>query len=108
MPPDNRTGLTEGVVTLQRHGITHTGQWATTENRIFVLESEGGLGLARNVRQGAGESRAHPAFRYSPPGAGEIPAAKVIEQSETPPGRLRNGLGGAIRRRYRVPGSRLR
>lgn len=36
MPLDNRTGLTEGVVSLQRHGITYTGQWVTTENRIFV------------------------------------------------------------------------
>ena len=24
------------MVTLQRHGITYTGQWAATENRIFI------------------------------------------------------------------------
>ena len=34
MPPDNR--LAEGIVELHRHGITYTGQWATTEDRIFV------------------------------------------------------------------------
>jgi hypothetical protein len=34
--PWDKTGLTEGVVTLQQHGITYTGQWATTANRIFV------------------------------------------------------------------------
>jgi hypothetical protein len=32
----NGTGLVEGFVSLQRHGITYTGQWATTDNRIFV------------------------------------------------------------------------
>jgi len=32
----DRTGLAEGVVSLQRHGITYTGRWATTGNRIFV------------------------------------------------------------------------
>jgi hypothetical protein len=31
-----RTGLAEGMVSLQRHGITYTGNWVTTGNRIFV------------------------------------------------------------------------
>lgn len=30
------TGLAEGVVSLQQQGITYTGQWATTGNRIYV------------------------------------------------------------------------
>lgn len=33
---DNRTGLAEGVVSLQRYGNKYTGQWATTGNRISV------------------------------------------------------------------------
>ena len=39
----------EGVVSLQRHGIIYTGQWATTGNRIFVywemLEDSALLGM---------------------------------------------------------------
>ena len=33
---DKQTRLIEGVVSLARHGITYTGQWARNENRIFV------------------------------------------------------------------------
>ncbi|MHB8478734.1 MAG: hypothetical protein ACYDBZ_20950 [Steroidobacteraceae bacterium] len=35
MPLDGK-GPAEGIVSLQRQGITYTGQWATTGNRIFV------------------------------------------------------------------------
>ena len=35
MPLDT-TGLAEGIVSLQRYGITYTGQWFTTGDRIFV------------------------------------------------------------------------
>lgn len=35
MSVDSRPGA-EGVATLERHGITYTGQWATTDNRVFV------------------------------------------------------------------------
>ena len=45
----DKTGLAEGIVSLQRYGITYTGQWVTTGNRIFVywnlLEDSSLLGM---------------------------------------------------------------
>ena len=34
--PLDKAGLAEGIVSLQRYGITYTGQWFTTGDRIFV------------------------------------------------------------------------
>ena len=45
----DRTNVSEGAVSLQLHGITHTGHWVTTGNRIFVywnlLEDSSLLGM---------------------------------------------------------------
>jgi hypothetical protein len=43
---DNRPKLREGSIALRRNGITYTGQWATTGNRLIVylgLDKESAL-----------------------------------------------------------------
>lgn len=36
VPLDGRMGLAEGIVSLERKGVTYRGHWATLKNRIFV------------------------------------------------------------------------